>query len=153
MKLYLVQHALANPEETDPEKNLSEQGKSAAGKTARFLVENNINPGQIWHSGKARAEQTAQIIAAVFQPPLPVSVKPGLQPMDSPLDIMPFLQAESGDIMLVGHLPHLNRLASFLLSNQEDSDEIAFREGGVLCLEKLDQIWRVNWMLIPELLK
>ncbi len=152
MKLYLIQHGLANTEEIDPEKKLSPQGQTDVQKIARFMQNNRIDPGVIWHSGKARAEQTAQIIAGVCQPAQPATSIAGLQPQDSPLDIVPFLKVESGDIVLVGHLPHLNKLATFLLSNQEDGDTIAFREGSVLCLEKTDQIWRVNWMVTPDLL-
>ena len=43
MKLYLVQHGLSVPEEKDPKKPLSEDGRNETKKTARFLKAENIN--------------------------------------------------------------------------------------------------------------
>jgi phosphohistidine phosphatase len=56
------------------------------------------------------------------------------------------------NIMLVGHLPHLGKLASLLLCGDENAGLISFRMGGALCLERDGAgKWSVQWMIIPDL--
>ena len=55
------------------------------------------------------------------------------------------------DIMLVGHLPHLSRLSSLILTGDKDRNVIDFKMGGVVCLKKSeDGKWSVEWMITPE---
>ncbi len=152
MKLYLLQHGESNPEDVDPSKNLSEKGKADLEKVSLFLQKNSVNIPQFWHSGKARAEQSARIIAAAMQPVPQITEQVGLQPNDSPLNLVPLILEEEDDLMMVGHMPNLSKLASFLLSNTEEADFIGFQQGGVLCLEQRDQQWHLNWMVIPEII-
>ncbi len=54
--------------------------------------------------------------------------------------------------MLVGHLPHLSKLAGLLLTGSPDIEPIKFRMAGVLCLERdVKGKWALLWMLTPEL--
>jgi len=53
--------------------------------------------------------------------------------------------------MLVGHLPHLQRLAGLLLSGDAEREVIRFRNGGVICLEKTEQGWAICWQVNPTL--
>ncbi|MGH2376556.1 MAG: hypothetical protein ACRDIC_24240 [bacterium] len=54
--------------------------------------------------------------------------------------------------MLVGHLPHLGRLASLLLVGTAERAVIRFQMGGVVCLARDDSgAWALEWMLVPEL--
>ena len=56
------------------------------------------------------------------------------------------------DVMIVGHMPFIGKLASALIAGDESADIIAFQQGGVVCLERdEDNIWRVKWMIIKEL--
>jgi len=53
-----------------------------------------------------------------------------------------------GDLMLVGHLPHLDRLTSLLLYGSV----VSFRMGGVVALDGGDgRRWSLRWFLPPEL--
>jgi phosphohistidine phosphatase len=56
--------------------------------------------------------------------------------------------------MIVGHLPHLARLASLLITGSETLEVAAFQQGGVVCLEhdRAGESWRIKWMLVPEIL-
>jgi phosphohistidine phosphatase len=56
--------------------------------------------------------------------------------------------------MIVGHLPFLSRLASTLLIGDETVALVAFRNGGVVCLERGEEKgrWRLTWAVVPELL-
>lgn len=57
------------------------------------------------------------------------------------------------ETMLVGHLPHLGRLASRLICENDEQEVVSFRQGGVAYLERGEEGgWTVNWMLIPELI-
>ncbi len=56
------------------------------------------------------------------------------------------------DLMLVGHLPFMEKLAAYLLSGKENSRLVLFRYGAIVCLEqKEDQTWGVKWILTPEM--
>ncbi len=56
------------------------------------------------------------------------------------------------DLMIVGHLPFLSQLASELLCGQADEEILAFRQGGVVALEHLDNGWQVVWVVTPDLI-
>ncbi len=53
--------------------------------------------------------------------------------------------------MLVGHLPHLSRLASLLLVGDPAREIVAFRMGAIVCLSREEGQWRLRWILVPEL--
>ncbi|MCH8271514.1 MAG: hypothetical protein IH985_09945 [Planctomycetes bacterium] len=56
------------------------------------------------------------------------------------------------DVVLVGHLPFMGRLAARLVAGREDPGVAAFRPGGMLCLERGEEGgWEIAWMLRPEL--
>jgi phosphohistidine phosphatase len=56
--------------------------------------------------------------------------------------------------MLVGHLPHLSRLASLLLTGSADNAVINFKNSGFGCLERdEDNHWGITWILPPGILK
>ena len=55
------------------------------------------------------------------------------------------------DLMLVGHLPFLAKLAAKLLVGDDAADPVAFQKGGVACLERGEGgRWRIAWMLTPK---
>jgi phosphohistidine phosphatase len=65
MRLYLVQHGEAKPEEEDPAHHLTERGFADLQKVADLLRPLKLAVLAIWHSGKPRAVQTAQILAQI----------------------------------------------------------------------------------------
>jgi len=154
MPLYLVQHAAALPKDQDPERPLAPEGRQAAEKVGAFLAARDIRPQRIEHSGKLRARQTAEIMAAHIQPPEGVHEAESLTPLDDVDETIDRLGDGSQDVMLVGHLPHLSRLAAALVTDTEEPPVARFRMGGVLCLEPgegEDDTWVVAWMIVPEL--
>jgi phosphohistidine phosphatase len=61
--------------------------------------------------------------------------------------------SKSQDAMLVGHLPFMGRLSSWLLWQGEHPESVAFRPGSLVCLEReAEGGWRLAWMIRPELL-
>lgn len=148
MKLYLVQHAEPKRKEEDPTRPLSERGRESIRKMARYVKERLcIKVERIFHSGKLRSEQTAKVLAEHLEPPSGVILDKNLEPLANPKVWHVRLEEISEDIMLVGHLPHLNKLTSSLLVGDEDKEIVAFKMGSIVCLERDQQHhWTIQWI-------
>ena len=148
MKVYLIQHGLALPEEKNPERPLSAQGEAQTERTAEYLRSRNIKVDAIWHSKKIRAVQTADIIAEAIDCGK-IKERDDMNPLD-PVERFPEeILASRMDIMIIGHLPFLQKLVSRLLTGSEKNDIIAFKNSGVLTLD-YDEKWKIGWLLPPE---
>ena len=153
MKLYLVQHAKAAPKDVDPQRPLTEEGRRDIQKVAAFIKPLNLSVDYLWHSGKKRAQQTAEILADVVEVRKEMAAHDGLAPNDDVLTLKDEIISDQNDIIIVGHLPFLPKLASLLLTGSESSNIVAFRNGGIVCLDYSDDNqWQLDWMIIPELL-
>ncbi len=153
MKLYLVQHAEAEVEEKDPDRPLTEKGRNDVERVALFAAEFGLDVSRIFHSGKTRARQTAEILGRHLRPSSGISQLDGLKPMDDPKVIGSRLVGYREAIALVGHLPHLGKIAGLLLCGDARKAPIGFRNGGIACLEMDDTAsWSVGWVITPEIL-
>lgn len=154
MNLYLVQHAEAKPEAEDPDRPLSDKGRADIREVASFLSGlTNIQLNSIFHSGKTRARQTAELLSEYLHPTNGVGQRDGLKPLDDPSIWEEQLAGLWEDVMLVGHLPHLSKLAARLLGLDEDRKVVDFQMGGVICLGRDNSAaWSVRWMIIPGIL-
>lgn len=153
MKLYLIQHGEAKSETEDPERSLTTKGEEEVRRISRAVKTLNICPSRIYHSGKLRAKQTAEIIAEALKiSDLSVQAVQGLNPND---DVRPWadrISKETEDLMLVGHLPFLEKLTSLLLCGNENTRVVLFRYSAIICLDqKEDKRWAVRWILVPEM--
>jgi len=153
MKVYLVQHAEALPKEENPERPLSEKGQADIRKVASFVSEHwKISVNSIVHSGKTRAQQTAEILAKYLNPSEGITGSDGLDPLADPVHWKNRLNSSEEDIMVVGHLPHLSKLAALLLCQDDTKNIVTFQMGGILCLEKSGtNSWSILWMIVPQL--
>ncbi len=152
MKLYLVQHGEAKSKEEDSSRPLTEKGIKDAEKVAEYISKLDVKVKKIFHSGKLRAKQTAEIYAKHLKPEDGVSETDGLNPLDSPETWIKKLKNIDEDIMLTGHLPHLSKLASTLIVGDENMEIIKFRNAGVTCLERDEQgKWKILWAIPPEM--
>ena len=82
MDIYLMQHGAATSSEEDPARPLTPSGRKAVNQVAARAAGCGVQAGRCIHSGKLRAEQTAQIIgealgAACREPGRPQSLRPG----------------------------------------------------------------------------
>ncbi|MBN2181352.1 MAG: phosphohistidine phosphatase SixA [Sedimentisphaerales bacterium] len=153
MKLFLVQHAKAASKEVDPNRPLTSEGLRDIQKVAKFVRPLNLAVYSLWHSGKTRARQTAEILAEVIAVANETAAHDGLAPNDDVQAIKDIIASDQRDLMIVGHLPFMAKLASLLLTGSEFSGTVAFRQGGILCLScENDEQWQIDWMVIPELL-
>jgi phosphohistidine phosphatase len=151
MELYLVQHGEAKEKEQDLDRPLTERGRQDVGYVASVTARMGLAPASIWHSGKLRARQTALIFAELLEPIEETREHVGLAPKDDPRALADEIRALEGGLMIVGHLPHLGRLAGLLLVGDADREVVAFRNGGVVCLEHEHGGWRLVWILTPDI--
>ncbi len=151
MHLYLVQHGEATPEAEDPSRPLTERGREEVRRAAERAAALGIQVAEIRHSGKLRARQTAEILAERLSPPRGVREMEGLGPTDDPWLAHRAVESAREPVMLVGHLPHLGRLASALLTGDYRRDIIQFRMGAIVCLINVEGRWLLQWVLTPEI--
>ncbi len=152
VSVYLVQHGKAFDEKVDPERRLTPEGVSETERVARFLGGVGVAVTEIVHSGKARARQTAEIMARYLGVGSVREVD-GLNPNDDPRIWFERISGLSHDIMIVGHLPHLSRLTSLLIMGNPDIRVVEFRYSGVLKLSRVEGGWVINWFITPDLVR
>jgi phosphohistidine phosphatase len=154
MYLYLVQHADAKPKEEDPERHLTVNGKEKILRMASYLSRNvDIQLQSIIHSGKTRALETAKVLSEKLKPLKGIEEGKELGPNSTPWGWVENLSQFEKNIMIVGHLPHLQRLSSLLLCQDEHKKVVEFQKGCVLCLFKDESgIWTTKWMLVPQII-
>lgn len=145
-----MQHGEAKQEQQDPERPLTERGREEVTRVAGAAARLGLGIGVILHSGKLRARQTAEIVATRLQPAPAVRVEGGLGPKDDPAEAARLVATAAEPFLLVGHLPHLSRVASLLLVGDPKREIVAFRMGGLLGFTR-DQRWRLRFILTPEL--
>ena len=151
MELYLVQHGEAKSKAEDPQRPLTERGRDEVHRVAAFAAKAGLKVSQVRHSGKRRAEETASILAEHLSPTEGVLAISGLAPMDDVRPIAQALQKETAPLMLVGHLPFMDRLARLLVTGDTRHSVVRFRMGGIVCLEGENEDWAVKWVVTPEL--
>ena len=152
MRLYLVQHGEAKPKEADPDRPLTQKGISDVRRIGAFLKPRRLRVSAIWHSGKMRSTQTAELLHNVVEAAGGLVERKGIKPDDDVRPVLAELERVGADTMLVGHMPFLGKLAGRLLAGDEAAEPMAFQKGCIACLERGDDgIWRLAWMLTPEI--
>ncbi len=149
----MVQHAEAKPQAEDPARPLSEKGLADIRRVANFIKAKGIEVSKIFHSGKLRAKQTAEALAEGISSTGGIEQAEGLAPLDDSDIWANRLKEEFENLVLVGHLPYLSKLAGLLLAGDPERKVVGFRNGGVVCLEREEaEKWSVGWVLTPEIL-
>ena len=152
MKLYLMQHGDALAKNIDPDRPLSEIGQSAVERVASFLS-GRIEITHVMHSGKKRARQTAELFKNLVVGGLPIEPISGIKPNDSVEAFAQRVMNWDQDTLVVGHLPFMAKLVTWLLTGSAYESIVSYQPGSIVCLEKdEDGHWRVQWMIMPELL-
>ena len=142
MKLYLAQHGKAVDKQVDPKRPLSDQGEFEVSNVANYLKQSEVDIKSIYHSGKTRAEQTADIIANVLQISK-LEQLDGINPNDDIEPIVDTVNSWNADSMIVSHIPFLPRIVAALLTGNLSAESSSL-PGNIVCLERDDQN---NWSL------
>lgn len=157
MDVYLVQHGEALSEEQNPQRPLSDTGRAAVANVANYLAARGprlIDPPitELRHSGKLRARETAEILSQALCPKVRPTAVEGMQPNDDPHGIGSEFESRRDErtaLMLVGHLPHLARLAGLLLTGDAGTSPVRFVNAAVLRLGFRGTCWAVDWYVTP----
>jgi len=152
MAIYLVQHGKSLSKDVDAERGLSQEGISEVEKMAKVAQGYSVNIACIIHSGKKRAQQTAEIIAAALKPVQGVKASTGLGPLDDVSSMAKTLTRRSNS-MLVGHLPFMEKLTSLLITGSSETSVIKYQNGGIVCMDQETNggSWFIKWMLMPNI--
>ena len=152
MALYLVQHGISLPKDIDPEQGISDTGRAEVERIAAVAANYGVQIAGIAHSGKKRALQTAVIFAAAFDLKDKVVERSGLKPLDDVVRLSAELRSQDG-LMLVGHLPFMEKLTSYLVTGNVDKTVFKFQNGGIVCLEEdvAKNSWFIKWTLMPHI--
>ena len=140
MTLFLVHHADAVAAATDSTRPLSEHGREQATSVAQRMAARGARPVAIWHSGKLRARETAEIYWRAVNPAATFTATHGLQPDDDPEVIADLLGVEPNDVMIVGHYPFLPGLLQMLAG-----EAAIFPQHGAVALERTGDGWVEQW--------
>jgi len=142
--VYLVHHGDALGPEVDPQRPLSPTGRSSVERLAQRAAARGVKPAAVWHSGKLRARQTADAFWRACNPLAELAAVRGLQPDDAPDWIVDRLASEARDLMVVGHMPHLDRVLNRLVARAPDAHR-PFPLHGIVALESTEAGWVERW--------
>lgn len=153
MRLYLVRHGDAENANTDDARPLSARGVAEAEALARYVSSLSLAVADVWHSEKARARQTASILIEQGGLAECAVEKAGLDPNNPVGPLAEKLFQRDGDLCIVGHLPFLPRLVSYLLDGCDDETVFGFTTCAMVCLERGGgRHWRMKWFVTPDIL-
>ena len=152
MALYLIQHGKSLPKDQDPDQGLSTEGIAETERIANRARDNGVAVSQIRHSVKNRARQTAEIFANALNPKEGIQEVSGIKPLDDVAEYASNIDP-AGDVMLVGHLPFMERMTAFLITGSIDRPVFKFQNSGIVCLDKdpAAQAWVILWSLMPHI--
>ncbi len=150
--LYLVRHGEATSKEQNPARPLTESGAKEVERIAAWFTSTKLPVDEIQHSGKLRAQQTAEIFAQHLGLPGRVTESPGLSPNDDVQPVADSLSRETKSLMLVGHLPFMGRLVGYLVGGDPEQTVAQFDAAGVVVLQRDDDRWSIVCALWPRLL-
>lgn len=148
----LARHGQAVSTEEDPARPLSVLGRRQAERMGSWLADMGLPLDEVRHSGKARAEQTAAVLAKrVGVHPSRVVAVAGMAPRDEVAGAVSELEADGQSMLLVGHLPFLARLASQLLTGDAERLHLRFSAAGVAVLARAGNGWELVALSGPDL--
>lgn len=151
MVVYLVQHAEATSKDVDPDRPLTEKGHQDTQHVAEFAARLDLDVGRIYHSGKLRAQQTADILADALLRDRSAETHDGLGPVDDVVPVAKEVQSADRPTMLVGHLPFMPRLTAYLVAGDEEASVVNYHNGAIVCLVGDGDNWQVDWILTPAM--
>lgn len=154
MNLYLIRHAHAVDAQDNAERPLSPKGQRQIATLVRFFQDRKpFAPKEVWHSALARSLETAVALERDLHWEAPLVQVPDLEPEDNPEKILSRLRDFPGNLVIVGHEPHLGSLATLLLAGKSGGLQIELKKGAVLALAGKGKRWELRWLVAPALVK
>ena len=151
MKLYLVRHGEAVSRNVHPERPLSERGRAEVRSVAARFAQGGVAASVLLHSGKKRAQETAELLGAAIALRSPMQRVAGIDPSDATEAFAREVEQWTEDAVVVGHLPFMSRLVSRLLARDEGASPVHFHTGTAVCLEREGSgSWKLAWVIHPS---
>ena len=150
MAIFLVQHGVSLKKEEDPQKGLSQKGREEAARIADVAKFYQIPVAGIFHSGKKRAAETAEIFRDALGVSHPLKKMDHINPLDD-VTVLGDRIDPASDIMVVGHLPYMEKLVSYLTTGNADTRVYKFQNAGIVCLDCEAGDWFIKWTLNPNI--
>jgi phosphohistidine phosphatase len=158
VELYLMRHGEAEPGRPDAARRLTVEGAAACARVAARATTAGVRLDHVYHSGLARAQETAALLAGPLAPAARIERREGLAPNDPAAPIARWLldAAVLGGqthVVLVSHLPFLDALAALLVTGRENVQAVAFVPGLLVKLVPRHDRggYCIAWALAPEL--
>jgi phosphohistidine phosphatase len=148
LRVYLVHHGEAVGPDVDVRRPLSTSGRERSEQVAAEAAAHGMKPDVVWHSGKLRAKQTAEIFWRASNPLAELAATRDLQPDDPEAWMRDRLRRESRDVLVAGHFTHLPRLLA-LLKGEPTGTMADFPAHGVVALRTDDEgeSWVEEWRI------
>jgi phosphohistidine phosphatase len=147
MQFYLVRHGEAVSQAINGQRPLTPVGRREVERLAEAAAAREVEPSKIFHSGLLRAQQTAELLRNNLRGLEEIRELGGLRPDDDPSLAKAELETSTVPLMLVGHLPHLTRLASLLVTGDHERAVVEFAPATMVCLSYEDRLWKILWKL------
>ena len=128
-----MRHGQASATTHNSEQQLTPEGRAGIESLATQLCEQGINIEQIFHSKKARAQQTAEIMARQLAPDVTLQLHSHIQPNDQTHYICNDIQGWQQDTLIVTHMPFIPSLLEDLTHDTKAIHSIPFTPGTVVC--------------------
>jgi len=159
-ELYLIRHGVAEPRgeawPDDAKRPLTESGSSGLRKSAKGLARLGVSIDVILTSPLTRTRQTADIVAAAFDPRPAIVNVDALAPGGTNANVLAELEkhVRRGRIAIVGHEPGIGELAGRIAGMRH---ALEFKKGAV-CRIDVDTLpprgaGTLRWFLSPKILR
>src|SRR5262245_1413586 len=153
MRAYLVQHGEEYPEEVSPERELTPRGHSDVGRVAALLANGGVRVAKVYHSGKTRARQTAELFAARLAPGSTSEALAGINPNDPVEALADRLRGWGEDVLVAGHQHFMGKLVALLVAGRSEPPMVLYQPGSVVWRERdAKGDWALVWIVRPELI-
>ena len=129
MRLWLLRHAKSSwddPDMEDVDRPLAPRGARAADRMRDYLDAEGIRPELVLCSSALRTRETLGRILPGLGPDLTVRIEPSIYSFDADalLQRLRDVPADVGSVMLIGHNPAMQELASLLAAEGGRLDEL-----------------------------
>ena len=161
MRVYLLRHALPNPDFPDSNDGLGVEGRDRATAVARFLANSGqFLPDEIWHSPLPRSRTTAEIIKKVVGGDFTLVEREDMLPQSVTDSCFRDLCETVRSVAVVGHLPQLKTLF-FRMQGRSDQECWEIAKNGVCCMNGMDYVdsngigtrtWSLFYMISPGMI-
>ena len=162
MNLYIVRHGIAvevgvGGVRRDADRCLSDEGRQKTLAVGQGLKNLGVKPEVLLTSPLVRARETAELIASVHHPALPVEISDSLAPGGDFMELVRSLnERTAAEVMWVGHMPEVYEWVSLFIGGGTNLS-FTFKRAAVACIRFGGSPrvggGRLDWLIPPGVLR